>query len=107
MDGQTICSGHVDGNLRLWAIQTGKLSSEAAATSIYISQNGSVVLTSGRDARSLEVCGKSRATGNRSVASNWNRSCSRPDDNYVAACSADGSLHIWSISKDDIEWNHL
>ncbi|KAG8638745.1 autophagy-related protein 16 isoform X2 [Manihot esculenta] len=113
MDGQTICSGHVDGNLRLWDIHTGKLLSEVAAhslaiTSICLSQNGNVVLTSGRDnlhnlfdMRSLEVCGTLRATGNR-VASNWSRSCMSPDDNYVAAGSADGSVYIWSISKAEI-----
>ncbi|GLT28102.1 hypothetical protein SLA2020_030580 [Shorea laevis] len=113
MDGLTICSGHIDGNLRLWDIQTGKLISEVAAhsqavTSISLSRNGNVVLTSGRDnlhnlfdMRSLEVCGTLRATGNR-VASNWSRSCISADDNYVAAGSADGSVYIWSISKADI-----
>ncbi|KAF2282879.1 hypothetical protein GH714_043363 [Hevea brasiliensis] len=112
-DGMTICSGHVDGNLRLWDIHTGKLLSEVAAhslaiTSICLSKNGNVVLTSGRDnlhnlfdMRSLEVCSTLRATGNR-VASNWSRSCMSPDDNYVAAGSADGSVYIWSISKADI-----
>ncbi|XVF08792.1 hypothetical protein REPUB_Repub07fG0033500 [Reevesia pubescens] len=112
-DGLTICSGHVDGNLRLWDIQTGKLHSEVAAhslaiTSISLSRSGNVVLTSGRDnlhnlfdIRSLEVCGTFRATGNR-VASNWSRSCISPDDNYIAAGSADGSISIWSISKADI-----
>ncbi|KAE8668055.1 putative F-box and wd40 domain protein [Hibiscus syriacus] len=112
-DGLTICSGHVDGNLRLWDIQTGKLVSEVAAhslpiTSISLSRNGNVVLTSGRDnlhnlfdIRSLEVCGTFKATGNR-VASNWSRSCISPDDNYIAAGSADGSVYIWSISKADI-----
>uniref|UniRef100_A0A6N2MI32 Uncharacterized protein n=1 Tax=Salix viminalis TaxID=40686 RepID=A0A6N2MI32_SALVM len=83
MDGQTICCGHADGNLRF-------------------SQNGSVVLTSGRDnlfdARSVEVCGKSRASGNRPVASNWSRSCIRPDDNYAAACSADGYLFAYLVN---------
>ncbi|XAR67959.1 hypothetical protein NMG60_11002918 [Bertholletia excelsa] len=113
IDGQTICSGHVDGNLRLWDIQTGKLLSEVAAhsmavTSISLSRNGDVILTSGRDnmhnlfdMRSLEVCGTLRASGNR-VASNWSRSCISPDDNYVAAGSADGSVHVWSISKASI-----
>ncbi|KAJ7956126.1 WD40 repeat [Quillaja saponaria] len=113
MDGLTIFSGHVDGNLRLWNIQTGKLLSEVAAhslavTSISLSRNGNVVLTSGRDnlhnlfdVRSLEVCGTLRATGNR-VASNWSRSCISPDDNYVAAGSADGSVYIWSTSKANI-----
>ncbi|OIW18309.1 hypothetical protein TanjilG_31449 [Lupinus angustifolius] len=113
MDGQTIFSGHVDGNLRLWDIQTGKLLSEVAAhslavTSISLSRNGNVVLTSGRDnlhnlfdVRSLEVCGTLRAAGNR-VASNWSRSCISPDDNHVAAGSADGSIYIWSISTGDI-----
>ncbi|TYI12522.1 hypothetical protein ES332_A09G283600v1 [Gossypium tomentosum] len=112
-DGLTICSGHVDGNLRLWDIRTGKLLSEVAAhslpiTSISLSRNGNVVLTSGRDnvhnlfdVRSLEACGTFKATGNR-VASNWSRSCISPDDNYIAAGSADGSICIWSISKADI-----
>ncbi|KAH1248864.1 Autophagy-related protein 16 [Glycine max] len=113
MDGQTIFSGHVDGNLRLWDIQSGKLLSEVAAhslavTSLSLSRNGNVVLTSGRDnlhnlfdVRSLEVCGTLKAMGNR-VASNWSRSCISPDDNHVAAGSADGSVYIWSISKGDI-----
>ncbi|KAK8323165.1 hypothetical protein V6Z12_A12G215100 [Gossypium hirsutum] len=35
-DGLTICSGHVDGNLRLWDIQTGKLLSEVSAHSLAI-----------------------------------------------------------------------
>ncbi|XP_057972097.1 autophagy-related protein 16 [Malania oleifera] len=112
-DGQTICSGHVDGNLRLWDIQTGKLRSEVAAhslaiTSISLSRNGNIILTSGRDnlhnlfdMRSLEVCGTLRANGNR-VASNWSRSCINVDDNYVAAGSADGSVHIWSLKKAGI-----
>ncbi|GMJ00085.1 AUTOPHAGY 16 [Hibiscus trionum] len=112
-DGLTICSGHVDGNLRLWDIQTGKLLSEVAAhslaiTSLSLSRNGNVVLTSSRDnshnlfdIRSLEVCGTFRTTGSR-VASNWSRSCISPDDNYIAAGSADGSIYIWSISKADI-----
>lgn len=114
MDGQTVFSGHIDGNLRLWDIQTGKLLSEVAAhslaavTSISLSRSGNVILTSGRDnlhnlfdIRSLEVCGSLRATGNR-VASNWSRSCISPDESYVAAGSADGSVYIWSISKADI-----
>ncbi|KMS97252.1 hypothetical protein BVRB_7g177000 isoform A [Beta vulgaris subsp. vulgaris] len=113
MDGRTICSGHVDGNLRLWDIQTGKLLSEVAAhslavTSISLSRNGNTILTSGRDnvhnlfdMRTLEVYGTLRASGNR-VASNWSRSCISADDSYVAAGSADGSVHIWSIQKGDI-----
>ncbi|KAG9156563.1 hypothetical protein Leryth_006533 [Lithospermum erythrorhizon] len=113
MDGLTICSGHVDGNLRLWDSQTGKLLTEVAAhslavTSISLSRNGNSILTSGRDnvhnlfdMRSLEVCGTFRASENR-VASNWSRSCISPDDNYVAAGSVDGSIHIWSISNAKI-----
>ncbi|KAF8408343.1 hypothetical protein HHK36_007492 [Tetracentron sinense] len=113
MDGQTICSGHVDGNLRLWDIKTGKLLSEVAAhshavTSICLSRSGNIVLTSGRDnlhnlfdMRSMEVCGTLRANGNR-LASNWSRSCISADDNYVASGSADGSVYIWSRTKTDI-----
>lgn len=113
MDGLTICSGHVDGNLRLWDSQTGKLLTEVAAhslaiTSISLSRNGNSILTSGRDnvhnlfdMRSLEVCGTFRSNENR-VASNWSRSCISPDDSYVAAGSVDGSIHIWSISNAKI-----
>ncbi|XP_074331127.1 autophagy-related protein 16-like [Apium graveolens] len=113
IDGHTICSGHVVGNLRLWDSQTGKLLSEVAAhsqaiTSISLSRNGNVILTSGRDnvhnlfdMRTLEVCGTLRASGNR-MASNWSRSCISADDNYVAAGSADGSVSVWSISKASI-----
>ncbi|KAL2459504.1 Transducin/WD40 repeat-like superfamily protein [Forsythia ovata] len=113
MDGQTICSGHVDGNLRLWDIQTGKLLSEVAAhslaiTSLSLSRNGNVILTSGRDnlhnlfdMRTLEICATLRSNGNR-VASNWSRSCISADDGYVAAGSADGSVHIWSVANAKI-----
>ncbi|XP_077214652.1 transducin/WD40 repeat-like superfamily protein [Tasmannia lanceolata] len=113
IDGQTICSGHVDGNLRLWDVQTGRLLSEVAAhsnavTSICLSRSGNIVLTSGRDnshnlfdMRSLEVCGTLRANGNR-VASNWSRSCISADDNYVAAGSVDGSVYVWSRLRADI-----
>ncbi|KAD4585632.1 hypothetical protein E3N88_23233 [Mikania micrantha] len=112
-DGQTIFSGHVDGHLRLWDIQTGKLLSEVAAhslavTSISLSRNGNTILTSGRDnlhnlfdTRTLEVWGTLRASENR-VASNWSRSCISADNNYVAAGSVDGSVHVWSVSNGNI-----
>nr|GMD80904.1 autophagy-related protein 16 [Ipomoea batatas] len=113
LDGQTVCSGHVDGNLRLWDFQTGKLLSEVAAhsqavTSMSLSRNGNVILTSGRDNLhnlfdicTLEICGTFRANGNQ-IASNWSRSCISADDSYVAAGSADGSVHIWSILNGKI-----
>ncbi|RAL38796.1 hypothetical protein DM860_013477 [Cuscuta australis] len=109
-DGQTICSGHVDGNIRLWDFQTGKLVSEVAAhsqavTSMSLSRNGNLILTSGRDnlhnlfdIRTLELCGTFKASGNR-IASNWSRSCLSADDSCVSAGSADGSIHVWSISN--------
>ncbi|RWW06384.1 hypothetical protein BHE74_00004165, partial [Ensete ventricosum] len=107
MDGHTFCSGHVDGNLRIWDSRMGKVVSEVAAhsqavTSIYVSQRGNLLLTSGRDnlhnlfdLRTLEICGTFRANGNR-VASNWSRSCISSDENCVVAGSADGSIYIWS-----------
>lgn len=111
-DGFTICSGHVDGNLRLWDSQSGKLIGEVAAhsqavTSVCVSRGGNIVLTSGRDnvhnlfdVRSLEICGTYRTNGNR-VASNWSRSCISGDENCVAAGSADGSVSIWSRLMSD------
>ncbi|KAL8140841.1 hypothetical protein V2J09_006862 [Rumex salicifolius] len=113
MDGRTICSGHVDGHLRLWDIQTGKLVSQVVAhslsiTSVSLLRNGNTVLTSGRDnmhnlfdIRSFEVCGTLRGGGHR-VASNWSRSSISPDDNYVAAGSVDGSINIWSVQMGGI-----
>ncbi|KAK1387692.1 Autophagy-related protein 16 [Heracleum sosnowskyi] len=91
----------------------GKLLSEVVAhslsiTSISLSRNGNVLLTSGRDnvhnlfdMRTIEVCGTLRASGNR-VASNWSRLCISADDSYVAAGSADGSVYVWSISQAKI-----
>ncbi|KAL6579768.1 autophagy protein 16, interacts with Atg12p-Atg5p [Orobanche minor] len=114
MDGRTICSGHVDGNLRLWDKQTGKLLSEIAAhsfavTSLSLSRNGNMILSSGRDnlhnlfdMRTLEICSTLRGNGISRVASNWSRSCLSPDDGYVAAGSADGSVHIWSVGNAKI-----
>ncbi|KAF3792744.1 Autophagy-related protein 16 [Nymphaea thermarum] len=113
-DGQTICSGHVDGNLRMWDTRTGKLMSEVAAhsqivTSISLSRSGNIVLTCGRDnlhnlfdVRTLEVCGTFRANGVK-IASNWSRSCISSDDNYVAAGSSDGAVYVWSrLSPDTV-----
>ncbi|CAN6464214.1 unnamed protein product [Victoria cruziana] len=106
-DGQTICSGHVDGNLRMWDTRTGKVMSEVAAhsqivTSVSLSRSGNIVLTCGRDnlhnlfdIRTLEVCGTFRANGIK-IATNWSRSCISSDDNYVAAGSLDGSVYVWS-----------
>ncbi|XP_075493406.1 autophagy-related protein 16-like [Primulina tabacum] len=113
IDGQIICSGHMDGNLRLWDIQTGKLLSEVTAhanaiTSLSLSRSGSTILSSGRDnlhnlfdIRTLEIFATLRANDNR-VASNWSRSCISPDDGYVAAGSADGSVHVWSVENGKI-----
>lgn len=113
IDGLTVCTGHIDGNLRLWDTRSGKLVSEVAAhsqavTSVCISRSGNLLLTSGRDnlhnlfdVRTLEVCGTFRASGNW-VASNWSRSCISPDERYVAAGSADGSVYVWSRLKGDV-----
>lgn len=109
-DGQHIYSGHTDGNIRCWDTRTGKSVNEVAAhssgiTSISVSRNGNVILTSGRDnlhnlfdVRSMEVCATFRAQGHK-VASNWSRSCISADENYVAAGSADGTVYIWSRSS--------
>ncbi|PKA57749.1 Dynein assembly factor with WDR repeat domains 1 [Apostasia shenzhenica] len=113
IDGMHLISGHVDGNLRLWDSQSGKLISEVAAhsqavTSVSVSRSGNIVLTSGRDnvhnlfdLRSLEVCGTFRANGSR-MASNWSRSCISSDEQFVVAGSADSSVYVWSRLKGDV-----
>ncbi|KAL5998272.1 hypothetical protein ACLOJK_009211 [Asimina triloba] len=113
MDGQTICSGHFDGHLRLWDIRTAKSIMQVHAhtqsvTSVCLSRSGNIILTSGRDnkhnlfdMRSLEVSGTFGASGCR-MASNWSRSCISADDSYVAAGSADGSVYVWSRSGSNV-----
>ena len=113
IDGSNLCSGHVDGGLRVWDSRSGKLVNEvvghsSAVTSVSLSRSGNVVLTSGRDnmhnlfdLRSMEVCESFRVTGNQ-LASNWSRSCISADDNYVAVGSADGSVHIWSKKEKGV-----
>ncbi|EPS62240.1 hypothetical protein M569_12551, partial [Genlisea aurea] len=109
MDGKTVFSGHVDGNLRLWDIENGRILSEVAAhssavTSLSISRNGNLILSSGRDnqhkifdVRTVEMC--STVKGNGRVASNWSRSCMSPDDGYVLGGSVDGDVNVWSVSS--------
>lgn len=112
MNGEVLCSGHMDGNLRLWDIRSGKQSSEVVAhnqgiTSVSVSRNGHTMLTSGRDnvhnmidVRTLEVQASFRAPG-LLVATNWSRSCLSPDERYVAAGGADGSVVVWNrFAKD-------
>jgi autophagy-related protein 16 len=114
MSGEILCSGHMDGNLRLWDIRTGKQSSEVVAhaqgiTSVSVSRNGHTILTSGRDnvhnlidVRTLEVQASYRAQGSW-VATNWSRSCLSPDDRYLAAGGTDGSVIVWTrLAKDNV-----
>ncbi|KAL3699548.1 hypothetical protein R1sor_017570 [Riccia sorocarpa] len=113
-DGALICSGHMDGNLRFWDIKTGKLANEVAAhgqgiTSVSLSRTGHTVLTSGRDnvhnifdVRSLEIRATYRSPNFR-AATNWCRSCLSPDENYVAAGSADGAVVVWSRKAHESE----
>lgn len=112
MNGEVLCSGHMDGNLRLWDIRTGKQSSEVVAhnqgiTSVSVSKNGHTMLTSGRDnvhnlidVRTLEVQASFRAPG-LVVATNWSRSCLSPDERYVAAGGTDGSVVVWNRYAKD------
>jgi autophagy-related protein 16 len=110
IDGDIICSGHRDGNLRLWDIRSGKCTTQIAAhldvTSVCVSRSKNFILTSGRDnvhnlfdVRTLEICGTFRAMGNRVVGS-WGKPCISPDENCIAAGSSDGSVYIWSRLKN-------
>ncbi|KQK13241.1 autophagy-related protein 16 [Brachypodium distachyon] len=114
IDGDIICSGHRDGNLRLHDTRSGKLLTTVAAhldvSSVCVSRSKNLVLSTGRDnvhklfdlrmgMHTMEICGTFRAPGNR-VVGNWGRPCISPDENYMAAGSSDGSVYIWPISKD-------
>lgn len=111
IDGDTLCSGHRDGHLRLWDIRSAKCTSQTFAhldvSSVSVSRNRNFILTSGKDnvhnlfdPRTMEVCGKFKAMGNR-VVSSWGRPCISPDENSIAAGANDGSVYIWSRLKKD------
>ncbi|CAK9204593.1 unnamed protein product [Sphagnum troendelagicum] len=114
MDGDIVCSGHMDGNLRLWDVRSGKSAIEVAAhgqgiTSVSLSKSGNAILTSGRDnvhtifdVRTLEAQASFRALGFR-VATNWSRSCLSGDESYVSAGSIDGSVLVWSRRLNETE----
>lgn len=112
MNGEILCSGHMDGNLRLWDYRSGKLSSEIVAhaqgiTSVSVSRTGHTILTSGRDnvhnlidVRTLEVQASFRAPGFR-TPTNWSRSCLSADEKYIAAGGADTSVVVWTRHGKD------
>lgn len=107
-DGQTIVSGHLDNNIRLWDARTGVGIKELTGihsgqiTSVSMSPDGTTLLTNSRDntlktidVRMYDIVRSFQAETYRNGI-NWSRSTFSPDGKYVAAGSADGSLHIWN-----------
>jgi autophagy-related protein 16 len=113
-DGALICSGHMDGLLRLWDIRSGKLANELAAhgqgiTSVCLSRTGHTILTSGRDnvhnlfdVRSLDILDTFRSLSYR-AATNWTRACLSSNEKYVVGGSADGTVVMWSRKSGESE----
>ncbi|CAM6129229.1 unnamed protein product [Calypogeia fissa] len=113
-DGQFICSGHMDGNLRMWDIRSGKLAHELAAhgqsiTSVCLSRTGHMVLSSGRDnvhnlfdVRTLDILHTFRSPNYR-TATNWTRACLSPNEKLVVGGSADGTVVMWSLKSGENE----
>ncbi|KAI8647022.1 WD40-repeat-containing domain protein [Parasitella parasitica] len=107
-DGQTVISGHLDNNIRLWDARTGVGIKELTGihsgqiTSVSMSPDGTTLLTNSRDntlkaidVRMYDIVRSFQAETYRNGL-NWSRSTFSPDGKYVAAGSADGSLHIWN-----------
>ncbi|GJP79721.1 hypothetical protein CLOP_g9919, partial [Closterium sp. NIES-67] len=128
-----LCSGHVDGHLRMWDVRTGKLANEVAAhamaiTSLSLSSSAVAARHSGGGASAASIhdlvtCGRDnilrvfdlrslaakqvlRGPQGFRVASNWSRACVSPTDEYVAAGSMDGSVIVWSRRTAAVE-RHL
>ncbi|RVW27849.1 Autophagy-related protein 16 [Vitis vinifera] len=109
-DETTICSGHANGKVifskvnRFWMNHSSEVGAHTqSVTSICPLQNGSLILSSGRDnwhnlidTRTMQICSKFRTRCSR-VASNWSRVCVSSDDNYAVVGSADGSVYVWSM----------
>ncbi|RCH84222.1 hypothetical protein CU098_005468, partial [Rhizopus stolonifer] len=91
-DGQTLISGHLDNNIRLWDARTGVGIKEL--TGIHHGQITSVSMSPGKT--------KSTADTFRNGL-NWSRSTFSPDGKYVAAGSLDGSIHIWNVKTGKLD----
>ncbi|XBI84056.1 hypothetical protein VPH35_092444 [Triticum aestivum] len=113
--GDAICSGHRDGSLKFHDIRSGKCFATVAAhvdvSSVCVTRNKNHVLSSGREGvhklfdvrmpkEVVEICGTFTAPSNRLVGS-WGRACISPDENCIASGSSDGSVCIWSRSKNE------
>ncbi|GAN05835.1 autophagy protein 16 [Mucor ambiguus] len=114
-DGQTVISGHLDNNIRLWDARTGVGIKELTGihsgqiTSVSMSPDGTTLLTNSRDntlktvdVRMYDIVRSFQAETFRNGL-NWSRSTFSPDGKYVAAGSADGSLHIWNAKTGKLE----
>ncbi|CAO0791091.1 unnamed protein product [Mucor circinelloides] len=114
-DGQTVISGHLDNNIRLWDARTGVGIKELTGihsgqiTSVSMSPDGTTLLTNSRDntlktidVRMYDIVRSFQAETYRNGL-NWSRSTFSPDGKYVAAGSADGSLHIWNTKTGKLE----
>lgn len=108
-----IISGHFDKRIRFWENRSdasaNEILLEGRITSLAISPNGSYLLSCVRDdtlkqldLRMNQVVRTFCAEGFK-VGCDWSRAVFSPDNDYVAAGSANGDVFIWNLNSGKLE----
>lgn len=114
---QSVVSGHFDKKIRFWDLRsaagggsepTAELSLGGKVTSVDLSRDSRHLIAAARDdalhlvdlRKQTKVLASFRSDGFH-LPCDWSRAQFSPDSEFIAAGSADGSVHIWSKQAPD------
>ncbi|XP_053166562.1 autophagy-related protein 16-1 isoform X2 [Hemicordylus capensis] len=110
---QCVMSGHFDKKIRFWDIRTECVVQEmellGRITALDLNPERTELLTCSRDDQlkiidlRVNVIKQTFSAPGFKCGSDWTRAVFSPDGNYVAAGSADGSLHVWNVLTGKVE----